>query len=328
MQVGVEDDDGDRWIPFSERSEWSDVQPVPQDDGPYPVVSIAYTSQFRETMDYFRAVLARDERSDRSLELTEEAIHMNAGNYTVWHFRRLVLESLGKDLWKELYFIQDVAKSNHKNYQLWHHRRWVAEKLGVAVAPEELRFTELVLASDAKNYHAWSHRQALGGWEAELSFCSMLLQEDIYNNSAWNQRFFVIKNSPLLEGLDSMRESEVEYCINAIKLAPLNESSWTYLRGLFGNDTKSLGDSQSIGQVCFEELARDRCCIPALSFLLDLVCYGFQPTVDDCKILDSSIEILSSLQLALYLCERLEVVDAIRACYWAWRRSLLPAIIK
>lgn len=31
------------WIPYSERSEWSDVRPLPQDDGPNPVVAIAYS---------------------------------------------------------------------------------------------------------------------------------------------------------------------------------------------------------------------------------------------------------------------------------------------
>ena len=36
-----------RWIPISERSEWSDVQPVRQDEGPAPVVRIAYSKKCR-----------------------------------------------------------------------------------------------------------------------------------------------------------------------------------------------------------------------------------------------------------------------------------------
>ncbi|RWW24436.1 hypothetical protein GW17_00011273 [Ensete ventricosum] len=76
------DDEADR-IPLSARPEWSDVRPVPQDDGPNPVAPIAYRDEFRETMDYFRAVYLADERSRRAIDLTTEVIGMNPGNYTV-----------------------------------------------------------------------------------------------------------------------------------------------------------------------------------------------------------------------------------------------------
>lgn len=33
------------WTPYAERAEWSDVQPLEQDDGPVPVVRIAYSSK-------------------------------------------------------------------------------------------------------------------------------------------------------------------------------------------------------------------------------------------------------------------------------------------
>ncbi|KAI3934864.1 hypothetical protein MKX01_027989 [Papaver californicum] len=321
-------DDEVEKIPYSEREEWADVKPVPQDDGPNPVVPIAYKDDFREAMDYFRAVYLSDERTPRSLQLTAEVIQLNAGNYTVWHFRRLVLESLGADLREELEFIEGIAKSNSKNYQIWHHRRWVAEKLGTEATAIELEFTKRILFPDAKNYHAWSHRQwvlqALGGWEGELNYCHQLLEDDIFNNSAWNQRYFVVTRSPVLGGLQAMRASEVKYAVEAILTNPENESPWRYLRGLYKGDNQSLICDPQVSTVCLKVLNATTNRIFALSLLLDLLCYGFHPSEDFKNAVEGSATLDPKSNLATTVCSVLEREDPMRSNYWTWRKSNLP----
>ena len=76
----------------------------------------------KEVMDYFRAILKMEEKSERALKLTREVIELNAANYTAWYYRRIILEALKKDLKEEVEFCNEIARENEKNYQIWYHR--------------------------------------------------------------------------------------------------------------------------------------------------------------------------------------------------------------
>lgn len=89
-------------ILYCENPEWADVTPIPQDDGPNPLVPIAYSKECRyptnslklftdqeskidsDAMDYFRAVTRTNEKSERVLTLIQDIIDMNPAHYTVW----------------------------------------------------------------------------------------------------------------------------------------------------------------------------------------------------------------------------------------------------
>lgn len=125
---------------YADSEEWADVVPIEQDDGgPNPLAAIAYTESYSEAMAYLRAVMAKDEKSERVLELTEDIIGMNPAHYTVWYvpaselklladersyrgrrlYRASVLFSLDADLAEELQWLDDVSLKHLKNYQIW-----------------------------------------------------------------------------------------------------------------------------------------------------------------------------------------------------------------
>lgn len=221
------------FIPYAQRPEWSDLPPIPQDDGPNPLVPIAYTEEYRSSMDQFRAVTRKNELSDRALELTWEIIQLNPAHYTVWHYRKNILFAMNKDLSEELDLIDELAEENPKCYQLWHHRQLIVAKLNDG--SRELGFIANVLADDSKNYHAWSYRQwvvkKFDLWKNELAYIDSLIDIDVRNNSAWNQRYFVVRWGP--EGCtEDVIKREIQYAITKIAMAQNNESPWNYLSGI------------------------------------------------------------------------------------------------
>jgi hypothetical protein len=119
------------YVFYRDRPEWKDIEPLPQDDGPNPVVKIAYTDNFQDVYDYLRAVMNKNEKSLRALHLTTDAIDCNPANYTVWHYRREILQELKMDLTEEFAFAEEIVLNEPKNYQIW-YVEWAWSDKGVA----------------------------------------------------------------------------------------------------------------------------------------------------------------------------------------------------
>jgi protein farnesyltransferase/geranylgeranyltransferase type-1 subunit alpha len=103
---------------------------------------------------------------ERTLKLSATCLKLNPANYTVWHFRRQCLQSLGLDqtsICQDLDLAANLGGDNPKNYQIWYHRRALLESfpgsLQQVFLESELSYIAQVLEEDSKNYHAWSHRQ-------------------------------------------------------------------------------------------------------------------------------------------------------------------------
>ena len=171
-----------------------DLTPIPQDDGPNSLATIAYPPIYADSMAYLRALLLVDEHSPRALDLTRQIIGINASHYTVWLYRARILFALGDEeakerqgqqqeggaqmnagseaegevsladyLREEIKWLNGIALNSLKNYQIWHHRQTIVTRLAEEDtsyhAEGEIDFLAQMLALDAKNYHVWSYRQ-------------------------------------------------------------------------------------------------------------------------------------------------------------------------
>ncbi|XP_014206850.1 protein farnesyltransferase/geranylgeranyltransferase type-1 subunit alpha [Copidosoma floridanum] len=305
------------WQPYSERLEWRDVRPIEQNDGPNPIVSIAYSPKFVEVHNYFRAILDSKEKSERALDLTAECIMLNAANYTVWQYRRDILKALGVDLKDELKFIELMTNINMKNYQVWHHRKVIVEWM--QDPSSELKFTSTVLLKDAKNYHAWQHRQwvmtTFDLFENELEYVDELLTKDIRNNSAWNQRYFVLNNTTQFE--EEVIDREVDFTIEKILDVPDNESAWNYLRGILDRDQNGgLPYNNEVLKMC-KDMYNDGYRINHLLACIIDICEERHSS-------DESKESLFHIDTAFKLCTDLaKQYDKIRKNYWEFRSQQL-----
>lgn len=291
--------------------EWADLTPVLQDDGPKSVVPISYPPEFEGTMNYFRAIMKKGEKTERALEITRKAIKLNPANYTAWYYRRLCLYELGLDLQNELEYTAQKAIQTPKNYQLWHHRKLILDRMrqnGNAQPKEELDHTSLILKKDAKNYHAWAYRQWIlqrfNLFDDELDFVDDLLEDDRGNNSAWNERYYVISrttgfNSPVII------DSEIQYAIGFIHKDMNNQSPWNYLVGLTKTEGCKTEHLQKIIQFAESCIKKNENCAEPYSVLVELYSKLGQP---------------ANLKKAKKAASKLaDELDIIRKQYWDFR---------
>jgi protein farnesyltransferase/geranylgeranyltransferase type-1 subunit alpha len=254
---------------YEGNAEWEDVAPFPQDDVvPKPLATISYPDAYVEATGYLRAIMAANEMSPRVLNLTADIINMNPAHYTVWFvqatfwciqsltqgriYRAQTLRKLKSDLHAELQWLAPLSLKHLKNYQIWHHRQSVIDSLGSWEG--EYAFIDEMMQKDAKNYHVWSYRQwatkRFNLWDDadEMGYVEKLLVEDIRNNSAWNHRWYLVFGRPHGEPFANKNvvDREVAFAEKAIRLAPQNESPWSYLRALYSKayGSAALKDSE------------------------------------------------------------------------------------
>ncbi|KAH3681005.1 hypothetical protein WICPIJ_008013 [Wickerhamomyces pijperi] len=236
--------------------DYSDITPLPLVEPNNPVTTILYSDEYKNIFGHLAALLAAKEYSERAYALTNAAIEQNAAHYTVWQYRFKIVVALGKDLEKELDWLEEIALDNVKNYQIWNYRQLLIKKLELKSMKRELPLLETMLDEDSKNYHVWGYRKWVvsycGDYSNELAFVNKLIKADVYNNSAWSHRYFAVVNLSQISDFDF--DSEVQYVKENINLAPNNYSSWNYLIGIHEYFKKDLTDLEDFVNTHTEDM--------------------------------------------------------------------------
>ncbi|KAM3187217.1 hypothetical protein ACTXT7_002709 [Hymenolepis weldensis] len=342
---------------FRDRPEWADINPIKQDESPRGVVRIAYSDEFTDVHDYVRAVMAIDERSERVLALTAEALQMNAANYTIWAYRRNVLLTLKSPLTKEHTFTKMLLLDHQKNYQLWYHLQWLMMESAKSdgendpktvysrpnsrlfkTLQDELDLIREILNDDSKNYHAWQYRRWLVDFfgvpvKDELRFTELMLLDDALNNSAWNHRFYTVMEEELT---DNVFDREMNYAVTQLKAIPQNESACNYLLGLISPLPNAIAKQDvnvaharliSVRNAIEDLIDNDKDGAgespPILSLLVYLFHFSLQNRLLDPSPSTEGKDVLKEIaDSAILICDRLSLeLDRIRANYWKYRKS-------
>ncbi|KAG0279981.1 CAAX geranylgeranyltransferase alpha subunit [Linnemannia exigua] len=218
-------------MPFYQKPEWADVVPIPQDDGPNPLVPIAYTKEYSTTMDYFRAMCKTQEKSERALDLTKIVIELSPSHYTVWYYRQQLLKELNKDLKEELEWIEWMINDHPKSYQIWHHRQVVIGRIANTLFPATSTTSTVAPITTAQateaavDFDTLSESQKAAVHEmvkAELDVIAESLQEDTKNYHAWSYRQWVLAHF----GHGPWWVDELAYTEELIAEDVRNNSAW------------------------------------------------------------------------------------------------------
>lgn len=300
---------------MQDKFDYSDVEPVPIEISDNHVAQIMYTEEFKRVFGVLGALMGKEEYSERALALTEDALALNAANYTAWEYRYNNIIKLGKDLVEELDWVENVAVENIKNYQIWNYRQLLIRQIGFDryEIKREFPLINTMIEDDSKNYHVWSHRKwvvsHLDEYQYEMEFVDSLISKDVYNNSAWSHRYFVVAHAFCLCKRDSpeaaqLFTAEKEYTLGKIEASPQNLSSWNYLRGVYELFGRDLGELNGfILKFADLEASEGVVSVPAL----EMLCRNYSTT--DPQLAIRGYDLLASKY------------DPVRANYWSYLKS-------
>lgn len=187
------------------------------------------TNRYKKLSSALLSLRANSVYSEKSLSLTETMLSRSVDFYTIWNFRREILQHLllEKNANEQLPYIEKelslvahgLANRNPKSYCLWYHRQWVIEK-GLSDLPKEIILCKQFLEKDERNFHCWAYRRFIANrlkisLKSELSFTMSKIEQNFSNYSAWHYRMSLLPGLIMVSG---SKPNDCDLC---------NRSNWT-----------------------------------------------------------------------------------------------------
>ena len=199
------------------------------------------------------------EYDQEALDLTGQLLSSNPDFYSLWNFRREILqfyktsktsEELQTTFDNELYFLEQCLKINHKSYGSWHHRSWAMENMSTPNWLRERKLCDKFLEYDERNFHCWDYRRFIIEHsdittQQEFDFTSNKIISNFSNYSSWHYRSKLLPvlhpdpSHPVGVQEDFLLQ-EFELVQNAFFTDPNDQSAWFYHRWLLGRGCHSL----------------------------------------------------------------------------------------
>ena len=161
--------------------------------------------------------IKEDKLAAETLELSSKLLKLNPEYYTIWNYRRLIIQHLLRhsnshsdnssdhDAMKrlmadDLAFLAPLLRKFPKCYWIWNYRLWLLEQatqnlpasMGRDLWQDELKLVGKMLSIDSRNFHGWGYRRKVVAalesivLTAETTSKSMIEQEFEYTTKMIN----------------------------------------------------------------------------------------------------------------------------------------------
>jgi protein farnesyltransferase/geranylgeranyltransferase type-1 subunit alpha len=223
--------------------DWTDLVPIPQDDGDDALVKIHYAEDYNQANLLLRAVISAAgfagvnsiEQTERVVALTRTLVELNPGHVTAWHCRLVALRRAGaKAIPKENWLLSGRFFDKTMNS--------VGEEAGTIVI-EDYTWLDAITQRTAKNFQIWHYRQCLAPTSSTEFFSELAiayhtreraaikeaLAADAKNYHAW-AHFSWLLSAATPEDLSAKFPvtDNLNYIQELLEKDVLNNSAWAF----------------------------------------------------------------------------------------------------